>query len=192
MGMFDTNDKPKGKGKSKDGKKGKGKAKDSNKGAAKGNGEKSEKERNATCFRCGRTGHFSSNCHARKTRMASRLKGSPLQRKMERESGEEKGSSHRSSDKGKGKGSKGKKVNEMLEQPEGESWPTNGPAESQGSNGDGSRASAAKQAAAPLNPILPTQSWFEDTIVQFEREQITEEQFDLVHGSFLNGGTIFF
>ncbi|CAL1151687.1 unnamed protein product, partial [Cladocopium goreaui] len=54
-----------------------------------------------------------------------------------------------------------------------------------GSNGDGSRASAAKQAAAPLNPILPTQSWFEDTIVQFEREQITEEQFDLVHGSFL-------
>ena len=70
----------------------------------------------------------------------------------------------------------------MLEQPEGESWPTNGPAESQGSNGDGSRASAAKEAAAPLNPI---QSWFEDTIVQFEREQITEEQFDLVHGSFL-------
>ena len=47
-GMFDTNDKPKGKGKSKDGKK--GKRKDSNKGAAKGNGEKSEKEQNATCF----------------------------------------------------------------------------------------------------------------------------------------------
>ena len=184
-GMFDTNDKPKGKGKSKDGKKGKGKAKDSNKGAAKGNGEKSEKERNATCFRCGRTGHFSSNCHAKKDKDGKPLEGKPAPKKDGKGSGEEKGSSTGPQNKGKGKGSKGKKVNEMLEQPEGESWPTNGPAESQGSNGDGSRASAAKQAAASLNPILPTQSWFEDTIAQFEREQITEEQFDLVHGSFL-------
>ena len=62
-GMFDTNDKPKGKGKSTDVKEGKGKAKDANKGAAKGNCEKSEQEN--LCFRCGRTGHFSSNCHAK-------------------------------------------------------------------------------------------------------------------------------
>ena len=184
-GMFDTNDKPKGQGKGKDGKKGKGKTKDANKGAAKGNGEKSEKEKNATCFRCGRTGHFSSNCHAKKDKDGKPLEGKPAPKKDGKGSGEEKGSSTGSQNKGKGKGPKGKKINEMLEQPEGESWPANGPAESQGSNGDGSRASAAKLAAAPLNPILPTQSWFEDTIVQFEREQITEEQFDLVHGSFL-------
>ena len=157
-GMFDTNDKPKGQGKGKDGKKGKGKTKDANKGAAKGNGEKSEKEKNATCFRCGRTGHFSSNCHAKKDKDGKPLEGKPAPKKDGKGSGEEKGSSTGSQNKGKGKGPKGKKINEMLEQPEGESWPANGPAESQGSNGDGSRASAAKQAAAPLNPILPTYS----------------------------------
>ena len=157
-GMFDTNDKPKGQGKGKDGKKGKGKTKDANKGAAKGNGEKSEKEKNATCFRCGRTGHFSSNCHAKKDKDGKPLEGKPAPKKDGKGSGEEKGSSTGSQNKGKGKGPKGKKINEMLEQPEGESWPANGPAESQGSNGDGSRASAAKLAAAPLNPILPTYS----------------------------------
>ncbi|CAL1163766.1 unnamed protein product [Cladocopium goreaui] len=89
-GMFDTNDKPKGKGKSKDGKKGKGKTKDSNKGAAKGNGEKSENERNATCFRCGRTGHFSSNCHAKKDKDGKPLEGKPAPKKDGKGSGERK------------------------------------------------------------------------------------------------------
>ena len=81
----------------------------------------------------------------RKTRIAS-----PAPKKDGKGSGGEKGSSTGPQNKGKGKGSKGRKINEMLEQPEGESWPTNGPAESQGSNGDGSRASAVKEAAAPF------------------------------------------
>ena len=157
-GMFEK-EKGKSKGKGKEGKgKGKGKSKSKDKGKSESeksakSSETSEKEKNAVCFRCNRTGRFAANCHAKKDK-----DGKPIESKPGgKGDGSKKGSK---GSKGKGSG-KGKKIHGLVgeEQPEGEE----SPAQTQ---------SDAAKAAAPLNPFVaslsPSSTWFEDTVQSFE------------------------
>ena len=161
--IFDPN-KPKGKGEKGKGK-GKEKGKRSNSSSPnKKADDKSDKEKNAICFRCNRKGHFQSNCRARTDKDGNPL--SPMERPKNQGEHASKGNSNTDGKgkgkDGKGKGKKGKgKVHEFIssEQPELEESPA-------------SRAARADP-TAPMSPFVASHASLSapclQTMAEFER-----------------------
>ena len=77
--------------------------------------EKSDKEKNATCFRCGRKGHFKTNCHAKTDQNGRALASDSPTKSTSRPSSKGGPGSGKGKDKGK-KGGKGKggKIHELI------------------------------------------------------------------------------
>lgn len=89
------------------------------------NKDKSDKEKNATCFRCGRKGHFKTNCQAKADQNSRALTSDSPSKSTNKPTPKGGPGSGKGKDKGK-KGGKGKggKIHELVgEQPDEEESP---------------------------------------------------------------------
>ena len=158
--VFDRNPKggkPKG-GKGKDVKGGKdGKQRGSDhtsspfqKDSGDSNKERSDKEKNATCFRCGRKGHFKTDCHAKTDQNGRALTSDSPPKSTSKPNVKGGPGSGKGKDKGKkGKG-KGGKIHELIgEQPDEEASPVVRQPMS-----EAARAAAPLDSQQPLSPFV--------------------------------------
>ena len=160
QGVFDKKGEGKGKGKEK------GKHRSDSTSPNKAD-DRSEKEKQSTCFRCGRKGHFQSNCRAKTDKEGKALAAAPDSKGSHQDpKGSKKGGKGKGKDgppkkgKGKGKGKIAEFISEAEGQPESEMSPA-------------AKAAATPPLNVPLTPFVASSTMPSScyrTMLEFERE----------------------